>query len=162
MWGRDARRGLLILVSRSRGRCAGWYWESGSWCIAGLEAEVDAVLEHVLECVKSQEMKAVVRFRGSGRDRAMLEETLDATFDEQAYLGGGARSFSPPLAKKANHCLMAVTMEEVAGAKNHGTDAGEIGEVRAEVDEGGRSDIKHLGQTPYVFVWQSFQGILEL
>ena len=114
---------MILASSCPRGRCDEWYWESGSERVAGLEAKVEAVIEYVLERVKSQEMKAVVRFRGSGRDRAMLEETLDATFNEPAYLGGRARSFStslrnmgwrPPLAKKVNHCLMAVTMEEVA------------------------------------------------
>ena len=60
------------------------------------------------------------------------------------------------MAKKVDHCLMAVTMEY------HGTDAGEIGEVRAEVDEGGRSDVKHLREATDVFVRQAFRRILEL
>ena len=51
------------------------------------EADVDAVLEHVLEHVKGKEMQAIVCFRGSGRDRAMLEETLNVTFNEPSDLG---------------------------------------------------------------------------
>ena len=48
---------------------------------------MDAVLEHVLEHVKGKEMQAIVCFRGSGRDRAMLEETLNVTFNEPSDLG---------------------------------------------------------------------------
>ena len=51
------------------------------------EADVDAVLEHVLEHVKGKEMQAIVYFHSSGRDRAILEETLNVTFDEPSDLG---------------------------------------------------------------------------
>ena len=60
----------------------------GGECVAGREANGDAVLYHVLERGKSKEMHAVVRVRSIGGDRAMLEELLDAAFDEPCDLGG--------------------------------------------------------------------------
>ena len=98
-WGLlDRRRGQWVVASsRPRRSRAGWYWEGGDECVAGREANGDAVLDHVLERGKSQEMRAVVRFRGIGGDHAMLEELLDAAFDEPSDLGGqGAVLFDEP------------------------------------------------------------------
>ena len=50
-WGLlGTRRGRwMVASSRPRGNRAGWYWEGGGECVTGLEANGDAVLDHVLE-----------------------------------------------------------------------------------------------------------------
>ena len=93
---------------------------------------MDAVLEHVLEHVKGKEMQAVVRFRGSGRDCAMFEETLYATFDEPSYLGWeGAVLIHEPAERGLETALGQEgdplpdgCHEGGGGAKNHGTEGG--------------------------------------
>ena len=163
------RRGWwMVASSRPRRSRAGRYWEGGGECVAGREANGDAVLDHVLERGKSQEMQAVVRFRGIGGDRAMFEELLDAAFDEPSDLGGqGAVLVDEPAelgleaaGGQEGGPLLDGCHDGRSGAEDHGTDAGEIGEVRAEVDEGGRSDVEHLREATDVFVGQAFGRIL--
>ena len=78
----------VVASSRPRRSRAGWYWRGGGECVARREANGDTVFDHVLERGKSKEVHAVVRFRGSGRNRAMLKELLNPAFDEPADLGG--------------------------------------------------------------------------